>query len=419
VNYKLEILERLEIIFLFSTGALNYLVSLSKLESIHDLHVFTGHLLRLCADFHENVHGMRTPWFTIDLLSQLDNDTLKLARIFSLAEIQFENSSRFESELAPIWDRVKIPSAYSRNWLYIAIGVVTVWGVSAYVNTHTDKVADFFLNVKLAAHSFYDNQVKGVLKGIWETIRYEEDEEILRLKQRAVKASEDSLGRMVVQFNLEKQPPLSPENLEKIRIAASQGDLSTIMPSYEQEIENPIRNALFSEFIRLALIQVQKQKVDIEKAMLQIDKLLRANELNFKILAAAPTVILAVLLVGFIMREKIPRHIHNELRSTLRKTHSLLTHYKGEELTAASTDSDEERQPLMVGGVEIGLDCVSYGRILLSLHRLSKLAEGLAPKHKKWFRDDLRQIETESFSVDQRILTINRMYNTYPFLALH
>lgn len=68
---------------------------------------------------------------------------------------------------------------------------------------------------------------------------------------------------MVLQFNVDKLPPIDPENLEKIRIAASHGDLSTIMPSYEHEIESPLRNALFSDFIRLALIQVQKQKGSI------------------------------------------------------------------------------------------------------------------------------------------------------------
>lgn len=99
-----------------------------------------------------------------------------------------------------------------------------------------------------------------MVKGIWETIRYEEDEEILRIKHRAVQVSEESLGRMVEKFNIEKFPEIPPETLEKIRRAASHGDLSSIMPSYEQEIEHPIRNALFSDFIRLALIQVQKQK---------------------------------------------------------------------------------------------------------------------------------------------------------------
>jgi len=55
-------------------------------------------------------------------------------------------------------------------------------------------------------------------------------------------------------------PPIAPENLDKIKFAAAHGDLSTIMPAYESEIESPIKNALFSDFVRLALIQVQKQK---------------------------------------------------------------------------------------------------------------------------------------------------------------
>jgi hypothetical protein len=65
---------------------------------------------------------------------------------------------------------------------------------------------------------------------------------------------------MVVQFNEERLQPVAPQELERIRISAEHGDLSTIMPSYEKEIESPIRNALFSDFARLGLIQVQKQK---------------------------------------------------------------------------------------------------------------------------------------------------------------
>jgi nuclear-control-of-ATPase protein 2 len=42
-------------------------------------------------------------------------------------------------------------------------------------------------------------------------------------------------------------------------------------------IKQPIRTALFDELIRLILIQVQKEKVDVEKAMLALDKLLKSN----------------------------------------------------------------------------------------------------------------------------------------------
>jgi nuclear-control-of-ATPase protein 2 len=93
------------------------------------------------------------------------------------------------------------------------------------------------------------------------------------MQTKAVQASEQSLGRqlkrlsavtcvarMVVDFNRHHSTNLDPDTISKIETAAKYGDLSTIMPSYEKEIENPIKGALFGEFIRLILIQIQKQK---------------------------------------------------------------------------------------------------------------------------------------------------------------
>lgn len=43
---------------------------------------------------------------------------------------------------------------------------------------------------------------------------------------------------------------------------------------------------------RSLLIQVQKLKVDTEAAMLEIDQILKANELNMALLAAVPAIII-------------------------------------------------------------------------------------------------------------------------------
>lgn len=82
----------------------------------------------------------------------------------------------------------------------------------------------------------------------------------MQLKQKAVAVSEESLGRMVVQYNLEKHTVPPPVNMEKLMQAASHGDLSTIMPRYEQELQHPLKNIVIGDFVRLLLIQVQKQK---------------------------------------------------------------------------------------------------------------------------------------------------------------
>lgn len=123
---------------------------------------------------------MALTWLLLSFsfLAQLDNDTLRLTRLFFLAEIQFENSSRFTFEIAPLWDRgspsslraevvadhclslVKIPSSLSRNWIYYTLGAVAIWGATVYARNNPDKLANLFNNTKLGIHGFYENQVK-------------------------------------------------------------------------------------------------------------------------------------------------------------------------------------------------------------------------------------------------------------------
>lgn len=66
------------------------------------------------------------------------------------------------------------------------------------------------------------------------------------------------------------------------------------MRCYENELKNPIKNALFGQLARTLLVQVQKLKVDTEGALLQLDQILRANELNMAFIAAIPALILGV-----------------------------------------------------------------------------------------------------------------------------
>jgi len=42
----------------------------------------------------------------------------------------------------------------------------------------------------------------------------------------------------------------------------------------------------------MMLIQVQKQKVDVERGMLALDQLLKSNELNFQLMATIPAILL-------------------------------------------------------------------------------------------------------------------------------
>lgn len=108
---------------------------------------------------------------------------------------------------------------------------------------------------------------------------------------------------MVIDFARDRVPNLPSDLLAQ---QARQGDLGLILRHYEEDIKAPIRSVLMGDLIRLVLIQVQRSKVDLETAMLALDKLLKSNELNFELLAVLPLVGLLLLVYGR-AREAIQR----------------------------------------------------------------------------------------------------------------
>ncbi|CAK8544046.1 unnamed protein product [Lathyrus sativus] len=82
--------------------------------------------------------------------------------------------------------------------------------------------------------------------------------------------------------------------------ASDQKMLEIVMDRYEKELMHPIQNLVSGELARAMLIQVQKLKLDIETAMLELNQILRANEINFAVLAALPAFFVSLLLIMLI-----------------------------------------------------------------------------------------------------------------------
>ncbi|KAH7560799.1 hypothetical protein JRO89_XS10G0108500 [Xanthoceras sorbifolium] len=106
-----------------------------------------------------------------------------------------------------------------------------------------------------------------------------------------VQLTSNSLHRMLLAFSEHTKGQKFPEN------ASDQELLEIVMSRYEKELMHPIQNLLSGELARALLIQVQKLKLDIETAMLELNQILRANEINFAILAALPAFFLSLILL--------------------------------------------------------------------------------------------------------------------------
>jgi hypothetical protein len=207
-----------------------------------------------------------------------------------------------------------------------------------------------------------------------------------------------SLERMVVDF-AKKQYPDIPELvvIEQVR----QGDATLILQRYEEELKSPLKNVLLGDLVSMLLIQVQKSKVDLEAAMMAMDRLLKANELNFELLAVIPLLVLLYTTIGtgryYVQRwmNRGDRYYVNSLR---RRMHSL------EQLLNSNFDE-----------AQLG------GEILLAVQSVledwSHLTRHIRTDYEDVFYDDLSEL-LSTLSAERKLWTMSRMFHYYPCLQV-
>ena len=69
--------------------------------------------------------------------------------------------------------------------------------------------------------------------------------------------------------------------------------MSLVIARVEEELKAPLQNILGGDLMQLLLIQTQVMKVDMEHALIQMDAVMRANRLNFALMACFPASLLA------------------------------------------------------------------------------------------------------------------------------
>jgi len=246
-------------------------------------------------------------------------------------------------------------------------------------------------------YNFFHYQVMDSIYRIYNTVKYEsktaetEAEFLNTLHQ-----NEESLGRILTHFNESKMKEWTKAgkevDMEKENLST---DMSLVISEYEKSIRSPIFNTLFSDFPQLILIQVQKLKTDTERMMVQFDKLLKTNQLNFELFALFPVAICFYFSFILWTRKKRNYNLENNLKVYFRDVHVLL-------------NSNQEGH--------VNLDHLNYGRLLILLIRLNVLVKNM--KSNELLFLDLKELESQSYTTKQRLCAVDRIYNTYSFLKI-
>ncbi|CAF3833915.1 unnamed protein product [Rotaria sp. Silwood1] len=235
------------------------------------------------------------------------------------------------------------------------------------------------------------------------------------------------------------------EFLSTLNERAKNEDMNVVMKNYQQELNRPIISALLGDLIKGIdlildqhplkclgiLIQVQKVKVDGEGLVIQINQLMKQNQINFSLLATIPAILLITFLTistKNIIANRVIRQRRYDL-STLRQQiirqlreieHVLILNSETPALTMNDyelivTEKDHNEN----GNHQIQMTYLTCGRFLSLLYELKYFANQLKSKRifSKEFNEDINLLTYTQLSVQQKLLIIQQIGHSYSFLV--
>ncbi|XP_010906408.1 protein DGS1, mitochondrial [Elaeis guineensis] len=321
----------------------------------------------------------------------------------------YQNLQRLDSYLSFILSSCQKPRRVTLYWLHYTCGTVGLSVCSLWLLRHSSLMGspdmdNWIREAKESTAGFWKDHVEQPLISIrdelFETFRGRH-KGVMEVEE--VKLTEDSLHRMLLTFCEQTKGEKLPENM------SDQEMLEIVMARYEKELMHPLHNLLSGELARAMLIQIQKLKLDLETAMLELDQILKANEINFAVLAALPAFFLSLLLI-MLVRAWVRQDKSAEGRGRIaRRQRRLLVVEVEKRLMQFQTCMDQ--------GMEDDARCI-FGLLLYSLDRLYKAVEGHAKETGEWLslRQDIVDIGKPGLKTAYKLAVVSRMERMYECL---
>ncbi|KAF2133453.1 NCA2-domain-containing protein [Dothidotthia symphoricarpi CBS 119687] len=188
------------------------------------------------------------------------------------------------------------PSRLIRYWLPATALLISSTTIFRIFINRREEILTWIREFGQTVIDFWQNWVIEPAKKVVGTIRHDEDSEVSIMSKRSLEADRASLERMVVDFAV-KNPEgaaLNESQIADIKANVREGDLTTVLRSYEKDIQSPVKGAIVGNLASALLIQVQKTKVDVEVAMSGIDSILKSQELLFGFIGLTPGVLVSI-----------------------------------------------------------------------------------------------------------------------------
>lgn len=168
---------------------------------------------------------------------------------------------------------------------------------------------------------------------------------------------------------------------------------------------------------------MQKVKVDGEGLVIQIDQLMKQNQINFSLLATIPSILfltfLSMMMKNFFANRIIKRRkldlssLRQAIIRKLRTIEHVLILNSGQR---PMTINDHQ-----LVFIENEKDAISmnFGHLLTSIFQLTKFTEQLNSKRmlSNEFNEDVHLLTYPQLTVEQKLLLIEQIYHSYSYLV--
>lgn len=321
----------------------------------------------------------------------------------------YQNLQKLDVYLSHMVAKHQKPRKITRYWVHYTCGAVGLSFGSIWLLRHSSLMGssdleNWICEAKDSMVGFFNDHVEQPLLSIrdelFETFR-KRHKGVMEIEE--VQMTSNSLHRMLLAFSEQTKGQKLPEN------ASDQEMLEIVMSRYEKELMHPIQNLVNGELARALLIQVQKLKLDIETAMLELDQILRANEINFAVLAALPAFILSFILL-MLVRAWFKQDSRAEGRGRVARIQRRLIIVEVEKRIM-------QYQIYVDQGLEKEAHCM-FGLVLYSLDRLLHAVKGHAKETGEWqyLRQDIIDLAKPGLQTAYKLRVTSRLERMYDCL---
>ncbi|KAJ4978366.1 hypothetical protein NE237_009146 [Protea cynaroides] len=320
-----------------------------------------------------------------------------------------ENLHTLDCFLSLVVPRYRKPRRMTLYWFRYSCGAVGLTICSVWLLRHSSlmgssDIDNWIHEARDSTVSFWNDHVEQPLLSIrdelFETFR-RRHKGVMELEE--VQLTADSLHRMLLTFSEQTKGEKFQENPSDHEM------MEIVMARYEKELMHPIQSLLGGELARALLIQIQKLKLDTETAMLELDQILKANEINFAILAALPAFFLFLILV-MLLRSWSTKETGAEGRGRIDRVQRRLLIVEVEKRIMQFHNSVDH-------GLEEDAHC-TFGLALISLDRLYKAVERHAKATGEWLslRQDIINLGKPDLQLTYKLTVTSRMERVYDCL---